>query len=96
MRREIYCGHLMGNAHEAALSREGGQRRTADVLAGLRLSLTVSLILTVVCEMIAGLDQWVLLAARFYKPADLFAGVMLLGRSGSSRIPRCRWRRGGC
>src|SRR5271156_4108305 len=76
MRREVYCGHLMGNAHEAAPSREGGQRRTADVLAGLRL------ILTVACEMIAGLDQWVLLAARFYKPADLFAGVMLLGAIG--------------
>jgi ABC-type antimicrobial peptide transport system permease subunit len=65
--------------------REGGQRRTADVLAGLWLSLTVSLILAVVCEMIAGLDglgQWVLLAARSYKSADLFAGVMLLGAIG--------------
>jgi ABC-type nitrate/sulfonate/bicarbonate transport system permease component len=82
MRREVYCGHLMGNAHEAAPSREGGQRRTADVLAGLRLSLTVSPILTVVCEMIDGLGQWVLLAARSYKSADLFAGVMLLGAIG--------------
>src|SRR5271168_2842069 len=85
MRREVYFGHLMGNAHEAAPSCEGGQRRTADVLAGLRLSLTVSLILAVVCEMIAGLDgfgQWVLLAARSYKSADLFAGVMLLGAIG--------------
>jgi hypothetical protein len=85
MRREIYCGHLMGNAHEAAPSREGGQRRTADVRAGLRLSLTVSLILAFVCEMIAGLDglgQWVLLAARWNKSADLFAGVMLLGAIG--------------
>jgi ABC-type nitrate/sulfonate/bicarbonate transport system permease component len=35
--------------------------------------------------MIAGLDglgQWVLLAARSYKSADLFAGVMLLGAIG--------------
>src|SRR5450759_1290316 len=43
---------------------------TPDILAGLRLGLTVSLILAVVCEMIAGLDglgQWVLLAARSYK-----------------------------
>ena len=31
---------------------------------------------------LAGLGQWVLLAARFYKPADLFAGVMLLGAIG--------------
>ena len=52
---------------------------------GLRLGLTVSLILAVVCEMIAGLDglgQWVLLAARAYKSADIFAGVVLLGAIG--------------
>ena len=35
--------------------------------------------------MIAGLDglgQWVLLAARAYRSADLFAGVILLGAVG--------------
>jgi sulfonate transport system permease protein len=35
--------------------------------------------------MIAGLDglgQWVLLAARAYRSADLFAGVILLGAIG--------------
>ncbi len=56
-----------------------------DILVGLRLGLTVSLILAVVCEMIAGLDglgQWVLLAARAYKSADIFAGVILLGAIG--------------
>lgn len=56
-----------------------------DILAGLRLGLTVSLILAVVCEMIAGLDglgQWVLLAARGYRSADIFAGVILLGLIG--------------
>ena len=56
-----------------------------DILAGLRLGLTVSLILAVVCEMIAGLDglgQWVLLAARAYKSADIFAGVILMGAIG--------------
>ena len=45
----------------------------------------MSLILAVVCEMIAGLDglgQWVLLAARAYKSADIFAGVILLGAIG--------------
>lgn len=58
---------------------------TPDILAGLRLGLTVALILAVVCEMIAGLDglgQWVLLAARAYRSADLFAGVILLGATG--------------
>ena len=56
-----------------------------DILAGLRLGLTVSLILAVVCEMIAGLNglgQWVLLAARAYRSPDLFAGVILLGAIG--------------
>jgi sulfonate transport system permease protein len=56
-----------------------------DILAGLRLSLTVALILAVVCEMIAGLDglgQWVLLAARSFHSPDLFAGVILLGAVG--------------
>ena len=59
-----------------------------DILAGLRLGLTVALILAVVCEMIAGLDglgQWVLLAARAYKSADIFAGVILLGAIGLCR-----------
>ncbi|MDU2922346.1 ABC transporter permease, partial [Bradyrhizobium sp.] len=56
-----------------------------DILAGMRLSLTVALILAVVCEMLAGLDglgQWVLLSARAFRSADLFAGVMLLGIIG--------------
>jgi sulfonate transport system permease protein len=56
-----------------------------DILAGMRLSLTVALILAVVCEMLAGLDglgHWVLLSARAFRAADLFAGVMLLGAIG--------------
>ena len=56
-----------------------------DILAGMRLSLTVALILSVVCEILAGLDglgQWVLLSARAFRSADLFAGVILLGATG--------------
>jgi sulfonate transport system permease protein len=56
-----------------------------DILAGMRLSLTVALILSVVCEVLAGLDglgYWVLLSARAFRSADLFAGVMLLGATG--------------
>ncbi|HTO60410.1 MAG TPA: ABC transporter permease [Bradyrhizobium sp.] len=56
-----------------------------DILAGMRLSLTVALILSVVCEMLAGLDglgHWILLSARAFRSADLFAGVMLLGVLG--------------
>ncbi len=56
-----------------------------DILAGMRLSLTVALILAVVCEILAGLDglgHWVLLSARAFRSADLFAGVILLGAIG--------------
>jgi ABC-type nitrate/sulfonate/bicarbonate transport system permease component len=71
---------------------------TPDILAGLRLGLTVSLILAVVCEMIAGLDglgQWVLLAARSYRSADIFAGVILLGAIGvaaNAALSAVEWR----
>lgn len=72
-----------------------------DILAGARLGLTVSLILAVVCEMIAGLDglgQWVLLAARAYRSPDIFAGVLLLGAigvgaNGALSLIETRWLR---
>jgi ABC-type nitrate/sulfonate/bicarbonate transport system permease component len=56
-----------------------------DILAGMRLSLTVSLIVAVVGEIIAsqsGLGQAILLAARSFRSSELFAGVILLGLIG--------------
>ena len=56
-----------------------------DILAGMRLGLTVALILSIVCEMIAGrngLGNWILLAARSFRAPDLYAGVILLGALG--------------
>ncbi len=56
-----------------------------DILAGMRLSLTVSLIVSVVGEMLAsqpGLGQAILLAARSFRASELFAGVALLGLIG--------------
>lgn len=56
-----------------------------DILAGMRLGLTVSLILTIVGEMLAsrnGLGQWILLAGRSFRSADLFAGVLMLSAIG--------------
>jgi ABC-type nitrate/sulfonate/bicarbonate transport system permease component len=56
-----------------------------DILAGMRLSLTVALILSVVCEMLAsqtGLGTAILVAARSFRSADLFAGIALLGLIG--------------
>jgi ABC-type nitrate/sulfonate/bicarbonate transport system permease component len=56
-----------------------------DILAGMRLSLTVALILAVVGELLAaqeGLGTAVLHAARSYRAADLYAGILLLGMIG--------------
>ena len=56
-----------------------------DILAGARLGLTVSLVLTVVGEMLTsqnGLGYYVLLEGRAFHSANLFAGVILLGAIG--------------
>jgi len=56
-----------------------------DIFAGLRLSLTVSLILAVVAEMLSGsigLGHNIVLAARSFRSADLFAGIIVLGAIG--------------
>ena len=56
-----------------------------DILAGMRLGLTVALILSVVGEMLAGqegLGLHILLAARSYRAPELYAGVLLLGVMG--------------
>ncbi|MGD9945339.1 MAG: ABC transporter permease [Burkholderiaceae bacterium] len=56
-----------------------------DIFAGLRLALTVSLILAVVAEMLAGtmgLGQNITLAARSFRSADLYAGIVVLGAIG--------------
>ncbi len=56
-----------------------------DIIAGMRLSMTVSLIVAVVGEMIAsqtGLGQAILMAARSFRASELFAGIALLGLIG--------------
>lgn len=56
-----------------------------DILAGMRLSMTVSLIVAIVGEMISsqsGLGQAILLAARSFQASDLFASIALLGVIG--------------
>lgn len=56
-----------------------------DILAACRVGATVSLILTVVGEMLTGLEglgSHVLVAARTFRGADLYAGVLLLAAIG--------------
>lgn len=69
----------------AVIFKIGLPSASPDILAGMRISVTVALILSVVCEMLAGLDglgHWILLSARAFRSADLFAGVILLGVIG--------------
>ncbi|WP_246249165.1 ABC transporter permease [Chelativorans alearense] len=56
-----------------------------DILAAMRLSLTVSLILAVVCEMLTGsegLGQWLLATSRAFASTKMFAGIVVLGLMG--------------
>lgn len=65
-----------------------------DILAGMRLSMTVSLIVSVVGEMIAsqnGLGQAILLAARSFQASELFAGIVLLGAIGFASNAVLAW-----
>lgn len=74
-----------------------------DILAGMRLSLTASLIVTVVGEMLSaqqGLGTTILHAARSFRASDLYAGVIMLAVIGFTstwlleRVERrlLRWR----
>ncbi|WP_454907958.1 ABC transporter permease [Variovorax gossypii] len=56
-----------------------------DIVAGLRLGLTLALILCVVAEMITlngGIGAEILLASRNFRSAELFAGIALIGAIG--------------
>jgi sulfonate transport system permease protein len=56
-----------------------------DIMAGVRVSLAIALILTVVTEMqasLAGLGWDIFYAQRVYRSADLYAGLIVLGVVG--------------
>jgi ABC-type nitrate/sulfonate/bicarbonate transport system permease component len=81
--REVSAGLQLSPA--SFVFKIGLPNALPDILAGMRLSLTVALIVTVVGEMIAsqaGLGQAILLAARSFRASELFAGVALLGAIG--------------
>ncbi len=78
-------GRALGLSRAAVIGKIALPSASPDILAGMRLGLTVALILSVVCEMIAGRDglgNWILLAARSFRAPDLYAGVILLGVLG--------------
>jgi sulfonate transport system permease protein len=56
-----------------------------DIIAGLRLGLTLALILCIVAEMISltgGIGSEILLASRSFRSADLYAGIAVIGAMG--------------
>jgi sulfonate transport system permease protein len=56
-----------------------------DIFAGMRVSIAIALIVTVASEMLssqAGIGYLMLVAARSFRSADIFAGVMVLGALG--------------
>jgi sulfonate transport system permease protein len=72
-------------SHLAYVGKIGLPNAVPDILAGMRLSLTVALILAVIGEMLSGqegLGSAILLAARAFRAADLYAGLVLLGLVG--------------
>ena len=74
-------GRLLRLSRVAFIAKIGLPNALPDALAGMRQALTISLILAVVGEMLAsqqGLGSAILLAARSFRAADLFAGVGLL------------------
>ncbi|MDI6025053.1 ABC transporter permease [Corticibacterium sp. UT-5YL-CI-8] len=78
-------GRALGLSRASVIWKIALPSASPDILAGMRLGLTVALILSVVCEMIAGRDglgNWILLAARSFRAPDLYAGVILLGVLG--------------
>lgn len=83
--RLFEVGRVLRLSRAAFIWKVGLPNALPDVLGGMRLSLTVALILAIVGEMLAsqsGLGTAIVQAARSFRAADLFAGVVLLGGVG--------------
>jgi len=56
-----------------------------DIFAGMRVSIAIALIVTVASEMLSsqpGIGYLMLVAARAFRSADIFAGIIVLGALG--------------
>jgi sulfonate transport system permease protein len=83
--RLYQVSRALGLSHRAVIFKIALPSAMPDILSGMRVGLTIALILAVVGEMLAsrpGLGQAILLAARSFQSADLYAGVILLGAIG--------------
>jgi sulfonate transport system permease protein len=78
---------MLGMSRAAFIWKIGLPSALPDILAGLRVSVSIALILAVLGEMLAGqvgLGQTILLAARSFRSYDMFAGLILLSVLGIS------------
>jgi len=83
--RLLEVSRILGMSRFSVMMKVQIPNALPDILSGMRISMTVALVLSVVGEIMAsvnGLGLWVLLAARSFHAADLFAGVVLLGGIG--------------
>jgi ABC-type nitrate/sulfonate/bicarbonate transport system permease component len=83
--RLYQVSRVLGLSRAAVIRKIALPSAMPDILSGMRVGLTIALILAVVGEMLAsrpGLGQAILLAARSFQSADLYAGVILLGLIG--------------
>jgi sulfonate transport system permease protein len=77
--------HVLGFSRRKYLWRIALPAATPDIMSGVRVSLAIALILTVVTEMqasLAGLGWEIFYAQRIYRSADLYAGLIALGVVG--------------
>lgn len=83
--RLIEVGRLLRLSKAAFIWKIGLPNALPDIVTGMRLSLTVALILAVVGEILSaqqGLGHGLLMASRAFRAADLFAGIAVLGLIG--------------
>lgn len=76
---------LLGMSRTAYVWKIGLPFALPEIIAGMRLSLTVALILSVTGEILSsseGLGHWIMLQARSFRSDTLFAGVLLFGVIG--------------
>jgi len=86
VQRELQdVAHVLGFSRREFLQKVAFPSALPDIMSGLRVSLAIALILTVVTEMqssLPGLGWDIFFAQRSYRSADLYAGLILLGLLG--------------
>jgi sulfonate transport system permease protein len=83
--RLVEVSHMLRLGRLSYLRKIALPNALPDILSGMRVGLVVALIITIVGEMLTsqtGLGQWVVLSARSFRSADLFAGIIVLGLIG--------------